>query len=248
MYSRQIGYVRSFSTTKPSNSVLDYFKFFKKKNSQDANIPQPKDTEEVIKDVESNQENITKNTKIEILGRKNPRYTDKEIIKQNLNGFQVHRWIPKSNFFTETLTPENYKSKISEQLTTLFNDSKISIDSSIDNLYIRFDILKKIQKLFTISIPDSKFTYLSDFSNIESYLITNLNPTLKLSNKNEFQPDAIDFNPNEFLGTNVSVSKHVFKSEKERTYKSLLKKASALEKKTLLDYAEKENSQSTSNV
>lgn len=219
---------RCFSSSKSNNSVLDYFKFFKKKNTD--STPQPKDTKEVIKEVEQNQDEITTNEKIEILGRKNPRYTDKSIILENLNGFQIHRWIPNSNSFVKSLTNENFKTEINSKLNSLFDSNKLSKELVIDDLYLRFNIFKQIQKIFIISIPDSQFTLLDSFKNIELYLISNLDPALKLSKKSEFQPDAVDLDPSAFEGTNVSIGEWTFEKEKQKAYKKLLNKANTLEK------------------
>lgn len=228
---------RCFSASRSSYSVLDYFKFFKKKDQD--NTPQPKDTKEVIKELEAKQDEIPINEKIEILGRKNPRYTDKELIKENLNGFQIHRWIPKSNAFTKTLTKDNYKAEISSKLGSIFEENKLSKEQSIDDLYVRFSLFKTIQKLFVLPIPDSKFATLNSFAAIESYLITNLDPALKLSKKTEFQPDAVDLDPAAFEGTNVSISEWTFEKEKQKAYKNLLKKASKLEKLSVKEFNEK---------
>lgn len=225
---------RCFSISRTNKSVLDYFKFFKKKNDD---APKSKDTNEVIKEVEAKQDELELAEKIEILGRKNPRYTDKELIKENLNGFQIHRWIPKSNSFVNSLyNSDNYASQVSAKLDTIFTDKNLSKTQTIDDLYTRFNIFKTIQKLFIIQIPDSKFTELNSFDSIESYLIKNLDPALKLSKKSEFQPDAVDLNPEDFKGTNVSVGEWTFEKEKQRTYKKLLKKASDLEKLSVKEY------------
>lgn len=216
---------------------MDYFKFFNKKSS--AQTPQVKDTKEVIENLQENQDKIKTNDKIEILGRKNPRYTDKAIIEENLNGFKINRWIPKSNEFSKQLTTENYRSEISKELERIFSTLNLSTTAEIDDLFKRFQLLKTVQQSFILSIPDSKFTLLNSFDALQTYLFTNLNPSLKLSKKSEFQPDAVDLNPSDFQGTNVSISEFVFKSDKERAYKSLLKKASKLEKSALKEYNEK---------
>lgn len=238
---RQISQVRGFSSSKQAQSVLDYFKFFKPKSSTTTSTTPTKDTNQVIQEVESNQESIGKTSTIKILGRKNPRYTDPQIIEQNLNGFQATPWLSK-NSTTTPLTVDNYQSQISSTLSSLFSSLKCNPSTSIDNLYLRFKLLKNIQQSFNISIPDSQFTSLATFDQIQAYLITNLNPLLKNSNKTEFQPDALDFDESKFKGTNVSFDKFVFKSEKERKYNNLLKKASQLEKKSLTDYIKHEKS------
>lgn len=228
--------LRSFSTTRVSNSVLDYFKFFKKKSAQEEG-PVAKDTKEVIEEVEENQDVLASKSKIEILGIKNPRYTDAATIEKNLNGFKINRWIPKSNELSQSLTQENYQTKINEALTEIF-----SKEQDLSDLYTRFKIFKQVQQSFIISIPDSQFTLLKDQQSYEAFLLKHLNPTLKLSNKTEYMPDAVDFAPGQFDGTNVSVTKHVFKTEKEKQYKKLLKKASKLQKQSLQDYIEKQPS------
>lgn len=235
---------RHFSISRSNNSVLDYFKFFKKKNNNDEQQElKPKDTNEVIKEVQENQDNIPINEKIEILGRKNPRYTDKEIINENLNGFQIHRWIPKSNSTIEKINSnlENYQIEISNKLNEIFDNLKISKNSNIDDLFIRFNIFKKIQKTFILSIPDSNFTHLKNFNDFNNYLINNLNPKIKLSNKSEFQPDAIDLDNSLFNGTNVSIGKWTFENEKQKAYKYLLKKASKLEKQSVKQFENSSN-------
>lgn len=236
---------RYFSISRSNNSVLDYFKFFKKKNNNDNEKQlQPKDTNEVIKEVQENQDNIPINEKIEILGRKNPRYTDKEIIKENLNGFQIHRWIPKSNSTIEKINSniENYQIEILNKLNEIFDNLKIPKDNSnIDDLFIRFNIFKTIQKTFLLSIPDSNFTHLKNFNDFNNYLITNLNPKIKFSNKSEFQPDAVDLDSSLFNGTNVSIGKWTFQNEKQKAYKNLLKKASKLEKQSVKQFENSSN-------
>lgn len=226
--------LRSFSTTRASNSVLDYFKFFNKKTPKQAG-PVAKDTKEVIEEVKENQDVIANKSKIEILGVKNPRYTDKEIIEKNLNGFNATNWIPKSNDFSKSLTQENFKTEINQKLNEIFSQ-----EQDLSNLYIRFKIFKQVQNSFIISIPDSKFSLLNDLQSYEEYLLQHLNPALKLSNKTEYKPDAVDFAPGQFEGTNISVSKFVFESEKEKKYKKVLKKASKLQKQSLQDYIEKQ--------
>lgn len=231
---------RHFSVSRSSYSVLDYFKFFKKKNQD--NTPQPRDTKEVIKEVEEKQDEIPIEEKIEILGRKNPRYTDKALIKENLKGFQIHRWIPRSNAFTSTLTADNYRSEIGSKLEAIFEEHKLSKEQPIDDLYVRFNVFKTIQKLFILPIPDSKFAVLNSFAAIESYLVAQLDPVLKHSKKTEFQPDAVDLDPAAFEGTNVSISEWTFESQKEKTYKKLMRKANKLEKLSVKEFNEKSSS------
>ncbi|KAG0674506.1 hypothetical protein C6P40_002155 [Pichia californica] len=236
---------RSFSTTRFNRSVLDYFKFFKKKDQE--NVPQPKATTEVMKDLEQHQDDIEIKETIEVLGRKNPRYTDKAIIKENLKGFQIHRWIPKSNEFVSTLeNSENYQSEITKKLDSIFSNLKLSKDATIDDLFVRFNIFKTIQKVFILQIPDSQFTHLNSFNTFETYLITNLDPIRKLSKKSEFQPDAVDFDTSIYEGTNVSIGEWTFEKEKEKAYKNLLKKASKLEKASMEQFKESSQTKESS--
>lgn len=225
--------VRSFSSTRVSNSVLDYFKFFKKKSANEQG-PVVKETKEVIEEVKEKQDEIANKANIEILGVKNPRYTDPKIIEQNLKGFKIHKWIPKSNELSKSLTPENYKVEINKALSEIFAEG---LDPS--NLYTRFKVFKQVQQKFIIEIPDSQFALLGDQQSYERYLLEHLNPGLKLSNKTVFTPDAVDFAPGQFEGTNVFVTKHVFNSEKDKKFKKLLKKASKLQKQSLQEYIEK---------
>ncbi|TID24620.1 hypothetical protein CANINC_003019 [Pichia inconspicua] len=225
--------VRSFSSSKVSNSVLDYFKFFKKKATKEQG-PTVKETKEVIEEVKEKQDEIASKTNIEILGVKNPRYTDPKIIEKNLKGFKIHRWIPKSNELSMSLTQENYKSEINKALSNIFSEGP-----DFNNLYTRFKIFKQVQQTFIISIPDSQFALLKDQQSYERYLLEHLNPALKLSNKTVFTPDAVDFAPGQFEGTNVFTTKHVFNTEKEKKFKKLLQKASKLQKQSLQEYIEK---------
>ncbi len=231
--------VRPFSTSVARRSVLDYFKFFKKKtpsSATESTTVAERDTKEVIKDVETSQDTLPVADKVEILGRKNPRYTDKAIIAENLNGFAVNRWIPRRTAFTDSLTSDNYATQISAKLTELFRASSIDVAQPIVSLSDKLALFKAIQQTFTIYIPDSKFTLLNTYEDFNVYLVQHMDPQLKLSNKNEFKPDAVDFAPGAFEGTNVYTGKWTFNSQKEKNYKKLLKKASKLEKQSIQEY------------
>lgn len=238
---------RCFSTTAKSNSVLDYFKFFKKNPA--AKTAPVKDTDQVIKDVEQNQENITEIEKITILGTKNPRYTDAKIIEKNLNGFKVNTWIqkPNQNSFVKNLNTENFENEISVKLSEIFQNLNIDKQSKLDNLYLRFAIFKTVQSQMSIEIPDYQLSKFVSFDYILNYLQskTILNPQIKNSEKSEFKPDAVDFNLDEFNGTNVSIGKWTFENEKRRNYKKLLRKANILEKNSVKDFEKAEAGQAT---
>lgn len=226
---------RQFSSTSRSLSVLDYFKFFKKKTP--SNTPQPKQTAQVIEEVKNNQDKITSEAEIEIIGKKNPRYYDEEVIAENLKGFSEKYWIQGQSI---------KQGDVSELLASIFNQHKVTPDDKpIDNLYLRFAIFKAVQERFGVFIPDSKFTFLDSYAQFESTLQNLLDPALKTTKKNEFQPDAVDFNLEEYKGTNVHITKHVFKSEKEKKYAELLEKAKLEEEKSLENY---KSSNSTSSV
>lgn len=211
---------RALHTTRAARSVLDYFRFFKKKQPQNSTPASPSlSTEEVV----AKQDSLAKDAPtVTILGRKNPRYTDKAIINENLNGFVVSKWIPKNKL---ELTSENYTEQITSTLKPLFKDlnSEIPITEKLP-------LFKSIQKTFSISIPDYQIAHLSNFNAINAYLISKLNPALQYSNVSEFTPNAIDLPVESFKGTNVHIGKHVFEAQKRKAYKKLLKKAASIEK------------------
>ena len=61
----------------------------------------------------------------------------------------------------------------------------------------------------------------------------------------EIVPDRINWNPAEFEGTNISVGKYVFESQKSRKLKKLLRKANKLERNSLEDVQQNNDTQTT---
>lgn len=216
--------VRSFSSTRAAPSVLDYFRFFKKTDKQSSTPAIKPVSNEKAVEIQDTVANDA--PKVTILGIKNPRYTDPEIIKQNLNGFVVSKWIPKSNLL---LNNDNYKLIINDKLNEIFQKNNIQTTIQIP-INDKLNIFKSIQKTFSINIPDYQIANLSNYQLINDYLIKILNPNLANSNITEFTPNAIDLPIDSFKGTNVHIGKHVFEAQKRKTYKKLLKKAASMEK------------------
>lgn len=231
--------MRQLSTTARRSGIMDILKFYKK--SEPA-VP-TKSTEEVMKAATSQSEpgsesKLAPSNKIQVIGRRHPSHYDPEIKAKKLNGFVVHRWIPKDNKYIRSVdsSSEDYQLTITSLLESTFKSSGLEKDSQLDDLLKRFSLLKSVQKTFGVQIPDVLLSKLSNFSQIESYLVKKLNPEAQFTNKSEFTPDAIDFNEADFEGTNISVGEYVFESEKKKMYKKLTIKAKKIEEQNTKNY------------
>ncbi|VEU24309.1 DEKNAAC105633 [Brettanomyces naardenensis] len=228
--------VRLFSSTQASSSILDYFKFYRNK---EVDVPKPRPTEEVIKEVESGKK-IDVGSEVEIIGRRDPRQSDKSVILKNLKGFTIHSWVPKTTIYSskqKASSPEKYTQTVSELLREIysanFDDAKLEQFSSLElnDLSRRFQILKEVQEKFGVEIPDPRIAGLNTFGKIERYLTEKLDPTR--IPEDELVPDKVYFDPASFEGTNISVGDFVFEKQKSKTLKKLLKKANKLERKAM---------------
>lgn len=229
--------MRQLSTTARRSGIMDILKFYKK--SEPA-VP-TKSTEEVMKAATSQNELDSKppsSNKVEIIGRRHPSHFDPEVKARKLNGFVVHRWIPKDNKYIQSVdsSTEDYQLTIKSLLDSTFKSSGLEKDTQLDDLLKRFSLLKSVQKTFGVQIPDVSISKLSNFSQIESYLVKALDPEAQFTNKSEFTPDAVDFNEADFEGTNISVGEFVFESEKKKMYKKLTVKAKKIEEQNTKSY------------
>lgn len=219
---------RLFSTCSVRYSILDYFKFYKKKKPE---LPKQRPTEQVMKDVEGNQD-IKGAREIEVLGQRDPRQFDKKLITKNLNGFVVNRWIPKQSLYSKNVKDKEYTSVINEMLQKIyaenFKDPKVGIeDVELDDLAKRFEIIKSVQKAFGLEIPDPQLTLLDNFGKIQAYLVKQLDPKRTLYD--ELVPDKVNFKESEFEGSNISVGEYVFDAQKSKKLHKLLHKANKME-------------------
>lgn len=223
--------VRVFSTASRRAGLMDILGFYKKSDPAVPAVP-VKSTDDVI--AEATSPNATQkavSTKIQVLGRRNPAHFDAEIKAKKLNGFVVHRWVPKDSKYIQQVdgSKADYHETVTALLTSTFDALKLQKDQSLDDLLTRFQLIKQVQINFGVQIPDNQLSQLASFSQIESYLIQVLNPEAQFTNKTEFTPDAIDFNEAEFEGTNISVGEYIFESEKKKMYKKLVSKAKKIE-------------------
>lgn len=242
---------RGFASTPVAGSILDYLKFYKKKKPE---LPKERATEDVIEDVEQHKE-IEDIHKVKIIGRRDPRQFDKKLILKNLNGFTGDSWIPKKSLYTITIEKEAettkeevgklYPSVVSKLLGDIQSQTLKEGDAhtELNNLAQRFNILKQVQRTFGIYISDLQLTALSNFDLIQKYLLEELNPQ-KIP-VDEIVPDRINWNPAEFEGTNISIGKYVFESQKSRKLKKLLRKANKLERNSLEDAQQNNDTQTT---
>ncbi|ODV85053.1 hypothetical protein CANARDRAFT_199750 [[Candida] arabinofermentans NRRL YB-2248] len=231
--SRLITSYRSFSSTSSQLSILDYFKFYKKSNPSTELEPKPKPTSEIIQELETKSKPIEFKRRIEIIGQRNPRHTDKEIIRKNLNNFKIHSWIPHNSKYSKKNTTETtYEKEIETLLNSILSNFEIpSHDFKLNNLEQRFKLLKNVQISFGLQIPDLKITQLTTPLEIQKYLIDELNPLKPIYNEHE--PNAIRLNNDEFKGSNVSIGEWVFEKQKAQVFRKLIKKSKRLEKESL---------------
>ncbi|KAH3668796.1 hypothetical protein OGAPHI_002551 [Ogataea philodendri] len=224
---------RQFHSSASRASILDYFKFYKKKETE-PQVP-VKDTKQVIKEIETRtQAPVAANTVV-MLGKHNSEYSDKKLRQQAMEGFVLSSWIPaKSEFSKKNVQPELYKDQITEILTSVFQRHVPATPASelkLDNLALRFKLLKDVQIKFGLSIPDFKLSQLDSFSTIRDYLYQRLDPEGFVID--EKVPDAVHFRPGEFDGTNITVGKYVFESQKKKEVKKLYRKARHAERKSI---------------
>jgi len=243
---------RGFLTTPVTSSILDYFKFYNKKKPQ---LPKERATEDVIKDVEQHKE-VEDIHKVKIIGRRDPRQFNKKLILKNLKGFTASSWIPAESKYAKALDKEIqttkkedvdlYPNVISKLLGDIQSQTLKDGDSTteLNDLTQRFGIVKQVQLVFGIYIPDLQLTTLSNFDMIEKYLLKELNPD-KVP-VDELIPDKINWDPAEFEGTNISVGKYVFGGQKSKTLKKLLRKANKLERGSFEDSQQAKSTETTS--
>ncbi|QPG76034.1 hypothetical protein FOA43_003420 [Brettanomyces nanus] len=256
----QVPRVRQFSSSLTTRSILDYFKFYKKKDHE--NVPKQRPTEEVIKEVESGSKAIDAKNDVEILGRRDPRQFDKEVILEHLKGFSIPTWLPTKSgseyaIKLNELTKSNEGVSISKLYTRAISEILKQVagyDSGItelNDLSQRASILKQVQQKFRLEIPDPQIGKLNSFAKIEQYLTQKLDPSRP--EEDELVPDKVYFDPAVLEGTNISVGSFVFEKQKAKTLKKLLKKAKKMEKRAIeehqkigndtipISYAEKPN-------
>lgn len=216
--------MRSFSTTRPSRSILDYFK------ARDKKTAAPK-TEQVMG--KATEGDIKVDTaKIPILGRKNP--ADGEW-KNKMNGFNSTSWIPTDSVFKRTLSDKSkYASVVDEMLTSMYNQvygasitSNDFASTKLNNLELRFKLIKKAQKEFGVHISDITMTRSQDLAQLQEFLHSQLDPN-KLP-FNEKVPQAIHLNASDYKNSNVYINSSVSEKVKTQKFKQLLQKATKLQ-------------------
>ncbi|KAG7927175.1 hypothetical protein KL925_002546 [Ogataea polymorpha] len=224
---------RQFHNSVVRPSVLDYFKFYKKKDA--APETPVKDTKEVIKEIETKTRDPVTSNEVVILGKHNSEFSDEKVSKKALEGFVFNTWLPeKSEFSNRNTGSLPYQEVVSELLTEIFKTHVPSINASdlkLDDLALRFKLLKEVQIKFGTSIPDIKLSQLDSFDKIERYLLDKLDPKSQLFN--EKLPDAVYLDPKEFEGTNITVGEYVFESQKRKEIRNLYQKAKNAEQKAI---------------
>ncbi|KAG7694929.1 hypothetical protein KL930_001252 [Ogataea haglerorum] len=223
---------RQFHNSVVRPSVLDYFRFYRKKDT----VPETptKDTKEVIKEIETKTRDPVTSNKIVILGKHNSEFSDEKIAQKAMEGFVFTTWLPrKSEFSKRNNGSQPYQEVVSELLTEIFkiHAPSTASDIKLDDLALRFKILKDVQIKFGTSIPDIKLSQLDSFDKIERYLVAKLDPKSQLFN--EKVPDAVHLDPKEFEGTNITVGEYVFESQKRKEVKKLYRKAKKAEQKAI---------------
>ncbi|KAG7846887.1 hypothetical protein KL941_002680 [Ogataea angusta] len=225
--------VRQFHNSVVRPSVLDYFKFYKKKDT--APETPVKDTKEVIKEIETKTRDPVTSNKVVILGKYNSEFSDAKVAQRAMEGFVFSTWLPQKSEFSKRNTGSRlYQEVVSELLTEIFKTHVPSInalDLKLDDLALRFKLLKDVQIKFGTSIPDIKLSQLDSFDKIERYLLGKLDPKSQLFN--EKVPDAVHLDPKEFEGTNITVGDYVFESQKRKEIKKLHRKAKKAEQKAI---------------
>ncbi|GMG39734.1 unnamed protein product [[Candida] boidinii] len=84
-----------------------------------------------------------------------------------------------------------------------------------------------------------KLTQLNNLLKLKNHLVRELNPSkIEL---NEKLPNAIYLNPEEFIGTNISIGDHVFEKQKSKHFKKLIKKANKLESVAIEEFQKVKN-------
>ncbi|KAG7797064.1 hypothetical protein KL929_002770 [Ogataea haglerorum] len=223
---------RQFHNSVVRPSVLDYFRFYRKKDT----VPETptKDTKEVIKEIETKTRDPVTSNKIVVLGKHNSEFSDEKIAQKAMEGFVFTTWLPrKSEFSKRNNGSQPYQEVVSELLTEIFkiHAPSTASDIKLDDLALRFKILKDVQIKFGTSIPDIKLSQLDSFDKIERYLVAKLDPKSQLFN--EKVPDAVHLDPKEFEGTNITVGEYVFESQKRKEVKKLYRKAKKAEQKAI---------------
>ncbi|KAG7767647.1 hypothetical protein KL931_003460 [Ogataea haglerorum] len=223
---------RQFHNSVVRPSVLDYFRFYRKKDT----VPETptKDTKEVIKEIETKTRDPVTSNKIVILGKHNSEFSDEKIAQKAMEGFVFTTWLPrKSEFSKRNNGSQPYQEVVSELLTEIFkiHAPSTASDIKLDDLALRFKILKDVQIKFGTSIPDIKLSQLDSFDKIERYLVAKLDPKSQLFN--EKVPDAVHLDPKDFEGTNITVGEYVFESQKRKEVKKLYRKAKKAEQKAI---------------
>lgn len=231
--------MRQLSTSARRSGIMDILKFYKK---SEPSVP-VKSTEEVMTAATQKSEpqaTTASPNKLQIIGRRHPSHYDPEVKARKLNGFVVHRWIPKDCKYIQAVdaSTEDYSISVATLLEAEFKAAGLEKDSELNDLMKRFTLLKSVQKTFGVQIPDVMLAKLSNYAQIEKLLVRELNPEAEFTNKTEFTPDAVDFNEADFVGTNISVGEYVFETEKKRMYKKLTVKAKKIEEENTKSYLE----------
>lgn len=214
---------RCFSSSVASRSILDYFKFYKKKSDE----PKIKSTEQVIKEVEEGGSKVGAPDKVRILGRRHPAAEDKQVLLKNLNGFQISSWIPKNSVYSKKIADGKVYTEVVDEMLNYIKEKNAELD--LANIADRFQVLKVVQQKFGLEIPDRDLSKLSDYETVQKYLVDRLDPAR--TPVDELLPDKVELETLE--ASNVSTGRFVFEKDKTKELKKMMRNANRLEKKSL---------------
>ncbi|GMM27555.1 hypothetical protein DAMA08_002710 [Martiniozyma asiatica (nom. inval.)] len=211
---------RALSQSRCRSGLMDILQFYKK--------PAAKPTEEVMAEAAQKSQGETPSPKnelisseVEIIGKLHPRFTDAKLQTELLNGFVVPTWM------AEKQSVES----IPEIVKNAFQLHKAELSAPLNDLSLRFKVIKQIQVDSGVSITDIALTQLSTLDELTQYVISKINDT-----SSEITPDAIELNPQDFAGTNVHVGSFVYESEKKKMWQKLVEDAKASEAAAVNSY------------
>lgn len=213
--------VRQFHNTRASNDLFDYFRirnFLKKEEGpKEVEVESAKD---VMKKVESSEEDLSKVSNLRVLG-KPPKDTTWEELEAPKWAFQP--WpTAQNNKKLKLRTVQIALAHAAKQHIAGFEKGSDLMAASLQDLTTRFNFIKEITPRLNVSIPDAVLTKATNVGDIFNYLEANVVGR----EFDEKQPDAVYLNPDEFEGLNVTFVDHGAESAKQaKKFKKLLDKA-----------------------
>lgn len=195
--------------------------WFSSKTKQSTN--DPKESKKNIVDDQNNFE-VAQDAKIKFYGKHNSPEIERFDIKTHMPGFKISQW-KSQTISTRNLEHAFTEQHVTEVISSIYaelNRTSVDFDDmALDDLHMRFSLVKRAQAELGIDIPDLELTKAHTATALRSSIMDIIAKRFKY----ERNPNDINLRQSDFDTPTIHVSSELDQAQQSKRLQHLVKKA-----------------------